>query len=88
MAKKKKHLKLMDEERIFPKNTCPSSRYVAMLARDLAKGKVPPNITEEPEEASKFMAAVVQALWSARTALLEQGYTWTITDKGKVKWTK
>lgn len=54
--------------RKFPANTCGASRHLHMLADQLAKGKQPFMLTEEPEHCAEDIYAVISALWEARTA--------------------
>lgn len=58
--------------RRFPKNTCPASRHLHMMADMLANPRKPrANIEEawEPEHIALTMYSVLESLWKARTKL-------------------
>lgn len=55
--------------RQFPKNTCPASRHLHMIADALASGKPYPMLQEEPEHCALTMYSVLESLWKARTKL-------------------
>lgn len=55
--------------RDFPVNTCGASRHLHMLADDLAKGKIPYMIQEEPKHVADSIYSTIGSLWKARTQL-------------------
>ena len=59
----------MDAARDFPANTCPASRHAQMIAEALIRGKPYAMLTEEPEHCGESIAAVVTALYEARSKL-------------------
>jgi hypothetical protein len=59
----------MDAARDFPANTCPASRHAQMIAEALIRGKPYPMLTEEPKHCGESIAAVVTALYEARSKL-------------------
>lgn len=59
--------------RDFPKNTCPASRHVEMMAEILATGARYYMFEDEPEHCAESMRAVVEELWRLRTLAAQQG---------------
>lgn len=59
----------MDAARDFPVNTCPASRHAQMIAEALIRGKPYPMLTEDPAHCGESIAAVVTALYEARSKL-------------------
>lgn len=59
----------MDAARNFPVNTCPASRHAQMIAEALIEGRPYPMLTEDPEHCGESIAAVVTALYKARSRL-------------------
>ena len=59
----------MNAARDFPVNTCPASRHAQMIAEALIEGRPYPMLTEEPEHCGESIAAVVTALYEARSKL-------------------
>ncbi|MCE6959347.1 hypothetical protein LAZ40_09815 [Cereibacter sphaeroides] len=79
-------LRRMRRARHFPENTCPASRQAQIIAEDLAAGRVPPVIAEEPEHAALSLAATVAALWEARDQLARLGYEYRTDRAGRSAW--
>lgn len=52
----------------FPRNTCPASRHVQMLADALYEGKPYPMLTEEPRHVAGSLYSTIASLWESRTA--------------------
>jgi len=73
-GKAREALKLMDQARDFPHNTCPASRHVALAAELLIKHGEYAMLREEPDHVAMSMASTVTSLWKARTKLQELGY--------------
>ena len=59
----------VNRARNFPENTCSASRHLHLIAAELAAGKVPPMLQDEPQHCAMTMLAVLEALWKARTEL-------------------
>ena len=59
----------MDAARGFPVNTCGASRHAQMIAEALISGKPYPMLTEDPKHCGESIAAVVTALYEARSKL-------------------
>lgn len=57
----------VNRARNFPKNTCPASRHLHMIAEALATGKPYPMLQEEPEHCAGTMLSVLESLWKLRT---------------------
>lgn len=53
--------------RLFPVNTCPSSRHVQMMGEYLPTKKGYPMLQEEPEHCAQSILATVAALYEKRT---------------------
>lgn len=53
--------------RKFPKNTCPASRHVHMMAEALARGEHYHMFEEEPEHCAGSLLSVLESLWKLRT---------------------
>jgi len=64
-------LSSMNAARNGPANTCPASRHAAMIAEALITGQGYPMLTEDPTHCGETIAAVVEALWTARSKLIE-----------------
>ena len=62
-------VKLMNDARDFPANTCGASRHAAMIAEALCSGEDYPMLAEEPDHCGGSIAATVAALWECRTKL-------------------
>ena len=58
----------VDKARDFPKNTCPASRHVHIMADCLAEGRVYHPFAEEPQHCAETLYAVLASLWEARAA--------------------
>lgn len=65
--------KFANRWRDFPTNTCPASRHLHLLADELAKGKIPFMITEEPKHVADSIYATIGSLWKARSRLKRAG---------------
>ena len=59
----------MNAARALGGNTCPSSRHAQMIAEALIEGKPYPMLYEEPAHCGETIAAVVTALYHARSRL-------------------
>ena len=57
----------VNKARNFPKNTCPASRHLHMIADALAAGRKYHMLDEEPEHCAGTMYAVLESLWKLRT---------------------
>jgi len=55
--------------RRFPKNTCPASRHLHIIADQLSRGTIPHTLLDEPRHCAISMLSVLEALWKARTQL-------------------
>lgn len=73
-GKAREALKLMDQARDFPHNTCPASRLVALAAEHLIRNGEYVMLREEPDHVGMAMVSTVTALWKARAKLQELGY--------------
>jgi hypothetical protein len=62
-------VKKMNKARRFPEGTDPCSRHVAIMAETLAKGLPYPMLDDEREHCAISLAATVEMLWEARSAL-------------------
>jgi len=60
-------LRRTNRARKFPKNTCPASRHLHMMAECLAKGKPYWMFEEEPQNCAITMLSVLESLWTLRT---------------------
>jgi hypothetical protein len=67
--KAKDAIKRMNEVRNFPDGTDGCSRHTAMIAEQLADGKLDAMLTDEPEHCAISLALTVAMLWEARAAL-------------------
>lgn len=71
----------VNRARDFPRNTCPASRHLHLMAEHLATGKAYPMLQEEPEHCAETMLSVLESLWKLRTrhpdALEKHGGTMT-----------
>lgn len=65
----KEALKRADSARCQYGVTCPASRHVHSMARQLASGRMPSILIEDPQHCAEPMLAVVAALWEARDRL-------------------
>ena len=59
----------VERARNFPTNTCPASRHLHIMAKQLAAGRPYPMLQEEPEHCAGTMLSVLESLWKARTEL-------------------
>jgi hypothetical protein len=80
------NIKLMNESRDFPNNTCPASRHVQIMAEALAKGEKYSMFDEDPEHCAGSIASVVSSLYQTRTFLKSLGYDWRICEGQTVEW--
>jgi hypothetical protein len=62
-------LRRVDRARDFPTGTCPASRHLHIIAKNLAAGKPYPMLDEEPEHCALTMLSVLESLWKARTEI-------------------
>jgi len=81
-------VKLMNESRDFPNNTCPASRHVQIMAEALAKAEKYSMFDEDPEHCAGSIASVVSSLYQTRTFLKSLGYDWRIGEGQTVEWYK
>lgn len=51
----------------FPRNTCPASRHLRMMAEALAAGRKYHMFDEEPEHCAETIYSVLESLWKLRT---------------------
>jgi hypothetical protein len=79
-------IRLMNESRDFPNNTCPASRHVQMIAETLAAGEKYHMLDEELEHCAGSLASVVSSLYQTRTFLKSLGYDWRIGEDRTVEW--
>lgn len=59
----------VDRARAFPKNTCPASRHVHIMADCLTRKGGYPMLAEEPEHCAASLYSVLESLFKARTEL-------------------
>jgi hypothetical protein len=57
----------VNKVRDFPKNTCPASRHLHLIADSLSRGKPYTMLQEEPEHCAIAMLACLAELWEYRT---------------------
>jgi hypothetical protein len=81
-------IKQMVSSRDFPKNTCPASRHVQIMAEELATIGKYPMLEEDPGHCAGSLATVVSSLYQARSFLSSLGYTWAVNGDGIVEWKK
>lgn len=67
--------------RDFPKNTCPASRHMQMMADALAGEGRYPMIEEDPEHVAASIYATIAELWKARTRIAELDAEMSSADK-------
>lgn len=61
----------VNRARRFPKNTCPASRHLHLIAEGLLRKRGYPMLQDEPEHCAGSMLAVLESLWKLRTGAAE-----------------
>lgn len=84
--KKSDNIKMMQESRDFPNNTCPASRHIQLMAEALAKGEKYSMLEEDPEHCAESIASVVSSLYQTRSFLKQMGYDWRVGNNQTVEW--